>query len=253
MIKLNFLNTMLAVGLTSTVFAAPLTGIKAEATGEPMEQIDSSKLPQTGEGVRFVDDSELPNIKLPQRITFALESQKTLGYVPRKSYAAVQLIAMKKHHFQSPDDAKFFTTSDPTDTHLKKSFSNIKLAFDYHPLSFISDKNTLGFAPAMTYLNSGWTGIVQYFNYPDVGTCKYMKSSVTLNGSAIRLSKKQISHYINKKPAQVMNEGRKEEGFAYLLHWYDNQYFHELSCATETFAPEAAKQIISLATKIDNE
>ncbi|MBA2711611.1 MAG: hypothetical protein H0U57_13610 [Tatlockia sp.] len=253
MIKLILLNTMLAVGLTSTVYSAPLTGIKAEATGEPIEKIDSSKLPQTGEGVLIVEDSELANIKLPQHITFALDSQKKLGYVPRKSYAAVQLIAMKKHHFQSPGDVKFFTTNEPTDTHLKKSLSNIKLAFDYHPLSFILDKDTLGFAPAMTYLNSGWTGIVQYFNYPVVGTCKYMKSSVTLNGSAIRLSKKQISLYINKKPAQVMNEGRKEEGFAYLLHWYDNQYFHELSCATETYTPEAAKKMISLATKIDNE
>lgn len=50
-----------------------------------------------------------------------------------------------------------------------------------------------------------------------------------------------------------MNEGRKQEGFAYLLNWYDNQYFHELTCATMSFSHEAADQMISLATLIDNE
>lgn len=105
----------------------------------------------------------------------------------------------------------------------------------------------------MTYQPTGWTGIVRFFNYPAIGTCKYLKSSVSLNGSAIRLSKQQIHHYVNEKPAQVMSEGQNKEGYAYLVHWYDNQYFHELTCASQTFNQEKSDKLLLLATKIDKE
>lgn len=249
--KLILSSLLILTGLGHTS-SSSMIGIHAEASGSQNQEIDISKLPQSGEGVKIVPDSEIFHIKLSKKEQQAFDNEIKLGYVQRKSPDAIQLLEMGKHTFQSPGDRKFYNTSEPYDTHLKESLSQIQLAFDFKPLSFIAPENTLGFAPAMTWKN-GWTGIVQFFKHEPIGICSYLKTSVHLNGSAIRLSKERISYFIDEKPAVAINEGRKNEGFSYIINWYDSDYFHRLSCATLDYSMQTANNVKELAKLIDKE
>lgn len=190
----KLLNTLILCGLTSNGYCAVSshTDIK-----EPkLTQNDIAKLPQTGEGVRIVPDSELYHVKLPKKQQIAFDNAKKLGYVKKKSYEAINLLHYEKAGFLSSDDQKYYDSTDPMDTHLKRLHTQIPLAFSYHPISFVAPKDTIGFGAAMTF-KDGWTGITQIFKYKKIGICNYLKTSVALNGSAIRLSKERISFYIN--------------------------------------------------------
>lgn len=232
--------------------SSSMKGIYSQPSGAVLTQDDRSKLPQTGEGVKIVDDSEIYHFKPSKTEQIAISNSKKLGYVERKSYDAIQLLEMSINPFRKIGDVKHFETFEPNDTHLKKSASLIPLAFEYQPLSFINSKDNIGFAASMTWKN-GWTGITQFFKYKNIGTCKYLKTNVALNGSAIRLSKERISFYINKKPAVAVNEGRKKDGFLYSVEWYDNDYFHDLTCAQLSFSAQSAKDTADLANLIDKE
>lgn len=253
-IKFILSSIMLVSGFSSVGYSSSsdMIGIHAEASGMQNKAMDINKLPQSGEGVKIVDDSEIYHLKLSKEEQLSFGNEKKLGYVKRKSPDAIQLLQMGKHTFQSPEDKIFYNSSEPYDTHLKKSITQIQLAFYFKPLSFITPENTLGFAPAMTWKN-GWTGIAQYFKYESVGVCSYLKTSVNLNGSAIRLSKERISYYIHNKPVVAINEGRQKEGFSYIINWYDNDYFHRLSCATSEYSQDVGKNTKSLAILIDKE
>lgn len=226
--------------------------IYSSAKGASIDTVDLSKLPQPGEGVKIVSEDEMPKFKLPKEIQISVANEKKLGYVKRKSYDAEMLLDMGNNHFVSNKHDKFYLTNDPYDTHLKKSSSQIKLAFNYKPLSFVTEENTVGYGAAMTWKN-GWTGITQFFKHEPIGVCSYLKTNVALNESSIRLSRERISYYINQKPAVAVNEGQEKEGFSYIVNWYDNDYFHRLSCANSNFSKVYAEEVQKLAILIDKE
>lgn len=234
--------------------SSSMKGIYSQPSGTALTEDDRNKLPQTGEGVKIVDDSELYHFKPSKAEQIAIDKSKKLGYVQRKSYDAIQLLEMNVNPFRRAGDEQHYEKLEPTDTHLKKSASLIPLAFEYKPLSFIDldSKNNIGFAASMTWKN-GWTGITQFFKYKNIGPCKYLKTSVAINGSAIRLSKERISFYINDKPAVAVNEGREKDGFLYSVEWYDNDYFHDLTCAQSSFSAQSAKDTAQLANLIDKD
>jgi hypothetical protein len=253
MMKIRFfLDSIILCSLYHEVYSLTPAGIHIEKSGQAVTEVDIRKLPKTGEGVRILPESEVFHPPLTRSAQLAFDNEKKLGYVKRKSIDAINLLKMNKGKFLIKGEDKYYYSSEPYDTHLKKSLSQITLAFDYQPLSFISPKDTLGFAVAMTWKN-GWTGISQFFKYQDIGACKYLKTSVSLNGSSVQLSKERINYYINEKPAVSLVEGQESEGFSYSVEWYDNNYFHTLICATNSFSPQIKDRMRDLALLIDKD
>src|SRR5437868_5155051 len=70
----------------------------------------------------------------PESVTTYLNDQKTKGYSLKESNEVKQMINAN----QSKYSAEMSNSSDPQDTHMKSSLSNIQLAFKYKGIPFIN-------------------------------------------------------------------------------------------------------------------
>lgn len=227
-------------------------GINSSASGKPVGEIGFDTMPVIPEGVTILPKAQNFHFKLPPELQKSEDNKKRLGYFQKRSDEAIELLSMRKSIFIAPEAEKYYYSNEVEDTHLKKNLSQIKLAFDYKPLSFVSPQESVGFGAYMGYEN-GWIGIVEMFKYKDMGICKYFKNNARLNHSAIQLSKEDIRFYINEKPAFDVISGRQKDGFAYTVTWYSNDYFQTIICASEKLDLKLIDEVKKLALLIDND
>lgn len=254
---------LLIISYASISSAAVDHGIKnySSATGDPTANQDQSSmpayLPKQGDGIKIMDNKQMQFAQRDLMIqTNLLEEYKQQGFVKRKSDDAVQLLSANKKHFLMKERETFLDGHDLRDTHLKNSISQIKLAFDYHPLTFVPESEIIGFAVSGTWVETqkeGWTGISEVFKSEDLGVCDYNKNNTKLNQSSVNLLTDSVTYVINNKPTITMVEGNDKNGYSYKVNWYDNDYYHTLTCALKAYESEELKKLLELATKIDKD
>jgi len=169
-------------------------------------------------------------------------------YIQQKSDDAISLLMLGKNKY-FPGTKKTYESSDPMDSHIKASLSLIKLSFPFHKISFVPDSSVIGYAVGGQW-REGWTGVGEVFKHAN-GICRYDKDDVSTNGASVRLIKEYVTYVINKKPTVLSAEGLKATGISYKVDWYDNNYFHSLTCANKLFSKEDMRAFIALAKKID--
>lgn len=213
------------------------------------EITNKHSLPLKDSGIEIIP---LAQIDLPDSMkeedTFKSEQQKKIGYAKVESQYPRKLLSIK--HSATEEIKNFKGNSDYQDTHMKKTISEIKLAFNYGGLKFIEPKNIIGFAPIMSYEN-GWTGVKEFFNDQKIGTCSYSLSNMKLMHGGIQLAKEDVTYDINNKPTTIEIEGSENSGFTYAIRWYDKTFAHELECANMLFDKSITENVLSLARNID--
>lgn len=238
----------------SMVANAHLGSVHVEASGEPglQEFISEHDLPRPGSGIQIVPYAQMAISKDKKFDIKTFEADKKLGYIRKKSEDAIELIKTKNNKYYPGTKATFEKNSDPYDTRLKASLSQLKLAFPFDGISFIKKEDVIGYAVAGGWEN-GWTGVAEYFNDPIIGICDYVKNNARLNQSAARLIKEYITYDINAKPTLVSAQGEDKGGYSYKVEWFDEEYYHTLTCASKNFSKEYTVHAVDLAKRIDSE
>ena len=210
--------------------------------------INENNLPQPGSGIQIIpyEKSYMAKLK-PFKKTI---DQDGNNYVKQKSDDAIVLLKLSEDKYY-PGTKETFESSNPMDSHIKESLSLVKLAFPFHKISFLSDTSVIGYAVGGQWRN-GWTGIGEVFKYSN-GICRYDKDDVAINKAAVRLIREYITYDVNKKPTVLSAEGLESTGISYKIDWYDNNYYHSLTCANRSFSKESMRGFIVLAKQIDSD
>lgn len=259
----NQIITILMAGYVAASYAYNPQELKnaSGATGDPsvsQAQYDEiAYLPQPGDGIKIIPSSQMQRNVDEINSTAAFQDEyKKNGFVKRKSDDAIQLLAINKHYFMTSEKATYLDSNNLYDSHVKQKLSQIKLAFNYHPISFIPESNILGFAVADTWVKEpqeGWTGIVEIFTDAKLGVCDYKKSNVKLNRASVHLAKESVSYIVNEKPTIDLVEGNDKSGYSYKVDWFDADYYHTLKCALHVYDANELKGVITLANRIDKD
>lgn len=145
-------------------------------------------------------------------------------------------------------------STDPSGALIKSSLSKFKLSPAYQALSAVSPSDVLGFSVGGLYLkNLGWSGMVEYFNAPDMGTCKYTIENLPVAKVTVYASAETVSYDIHGKVTDKYVQGSPKSGFLYLLSWFDRSYVQTLMCANTKYDAGIMDKMISLATTIDGD
>lgn len=158
------------------------------------------------------------------------------------------LTHLRSHSLQEIKDSK--KLNDPYDTHLKSSLSEINLSIPFKPVKSIKNENVIGYAAIGSYIdNKGWSGVKEFFDDPELGTCAYSVTTI----KAAQLSKETTEYLVHKKPSNKIIEGNFNTGFIYNLNWYTNHTMSVLDCANKKFDPAIMSKMIIYANKVDIE
>lgn len=237
----------------SAVVNADLGSVHSEASGDPGLRtfIEDNNLPQPGSGIQIVPFAQTSFAK-EKNSREIFEAERKLDYIKKRSDAAIFLLKIKNDKYYPGTKKIFETNTDPYDSHLKASLSQIKLAFSFNGISFIEKANIIGYAVAGSWKN-GWTGVVERFNDKTIGICDYFRHNAILSHSAVRLVKENVIYDVNQKPTMVSVEGQEPDGFSYKVDWYDNEFYHTLTCANTYFSKKIKMDAIALAKRIDSD
>lgn len=225
------------------------SNIQASGSPDPQQIIDRNNLPAPGSGVQIVESNKTVHAMAQDA---SLQQEKIQGYINEESGDAIQLLADQKNKLHHSSKKIFYENSDPYNTHLKASLSQIKLAFPYHAISFIDPDDVIGFAAAGTWME-GWTGIGEVFNHAEIGVCDYVKFNYQLTHGAARLNKDYVTYDVNNKPTITLVKGTSASGYAYKVEWFGKTFFHILTCVSKDYVKENKERTIALAKKIDTE
>lgn len=243
----KFITGILIMSSSALLFAH---GYSASGEHDAGTQLaDEQKLPQPGGGIQILPLSQLYPVSKPEKLMADFKAQKEKGYINVNSDSAASLLNYKKNKFFIGSE-KTYLSNDIHDTHLKKSLSQIQLAFKHYPISFIEEKDVIGFAAAGAYQN-GWTGLGETFNYKNLGTCDYIIHNLEITGGSAILAEEFVTYDINKKPTIITIKGNERSGFLTQIQWYDDIFYHTLECANESFNKADKSKVIELAKKID--
>lgn len=175
--------------------------------------------------------------------------QETKGYYETTPRYADYLKSVKSI---AKREIRAFSKADQYDTHLKSSYKDILLAFDYVPKKDIDNEQTIAYAPIGSYVKEkGWTGIKVIFE-KDFGTCSYSYFNLKLSNGFVDLNQDFTTYKVNKKPSTESVEGNKHDGFVYSLDWYTKDSMSQLECLNSKFDKSIMQKLIALANKIDN-
>lgn len=210
--------------------------------------INENDLPQPGSGIQIIpyEKSSMAKLK-PFAKTI---DQDGNNYIKQKSDDAIFLLKLLEDKYY-PGTKKTYESSDPMDSHIKASLSLVKLSFPFHEISFLSNTSVIGYAVGGQWRN-GWTGIAEIFKHSN-GICRYDKDDAAINKAAVRLIKEYITYDVNNKPTVLSVEGLESTGISYKIDWYDNNYYHSLTCANKLFSKDNMQIFIGLAKQIDSD
>ncbi len=211
-------------------------------------EFGAAALPRAGSGVTIIPADKMPiSESMKKEVALHLLQQKTKGYFDSESTYPRTLLKMNNTHLIESNK-----NSDPYDTHMKYSLSQVRLAFKFKEIPGINAKNRIGFAVGGMFINkSGWTGIAEFFNDNEMGVCKYNIDNMYLTKGAVQISSESVRYDVNKKPGDVFVEGSVNSGFIYTVSWFDKTFSHSLECANMNFSHDIIPKMINLAIKID--
>lgn len=182
-----------------------------------------------------------------------LNELKVKGYDETVSDRGAALFSLNVKAKKEISDYRFY--KNPEDSHLKEKISDIHLAFDVKPLSFITPENLFGYAAVGMYKQQqGWTGITMFFKDKDLGVCAYTLNNMKISEEAVQLFEEFVRHDINDMPNVIYNEGTKNSGFLYKINWFDKTFEKKLECFNKKpFNKEITNQLINLAQHIEKD
>ncbi|MFW2535201.1 hypothetical protein [Legionella sp. 28fT52] len=208
--------------------------------------------PVPDSGVKIISQKQQSNSldSQKQRLKNLMDIKK-FGYINRREPKVEQLLTLKitaandyKHH---GSDYK------PTNTHLKHSIDELKMAYTFVGVPKNEMSEMIGVAPYLTYLkNQGWVGATQFFVKEGIGICDFSENNVRLSHGAVTIPKEEVRNDVNGKVTTVDVVGTKKSGFLYRVEWYDHSFFRELDCANKEYSEKIKNSVIKLAVKIDN-
>lgn len=225
-----------------TFLALPLM---AHAADEPSE-------PFSGNGLQIVPFAEQ---RLPESMKLEIKKEKLevekngFHQTSGENTYAQYLFNLKRN---ANDEIRAYRgTQNVYDTHLKQSFSDIKLAFQFKKLP-VSDKDIIGYTATGTYVKSpeGWNGIKVFFTDKTLGICAYEFTDLNLSNGGVQLVKEDLKYTINNKPTSTVIEGNQSSGFTYSVIWYDGIKVNTVDCAQKDYSKATIGKVIALANDI---
>lgn len=199
-------------------------------------------------GVTIVDSSKI-NAPNSIKSTWQRERQEQLSNGYHKEF-----IARAKEIMQFPDSinykyAKGKENTDHNSSVLRKSFSEINMAYNIVPVPKSLAKKVYGYAGANTF-KGGWTGFVEFFE-SNLGTCVFTESNVRLTHEGIKIDREMVQYDVNGKVTTLDVSGNQQSGYLYMVEWFDNDYFRSLECADKNYQPSLVERTMQLAKDID--
>lgn len=175
-----------------------------------------------------------PNTNKPQpSYRERIEELSQLGHVVPENYKATA-----NNH--NPDSAV-----------LRKNIADIHMAYSFTPVPDAEIEKPYGFAACGTFSN-GWTGVTEFFQKEDVGTCAYTENNFALAHATANVNEAVVRYDINDKNTTVHVEGDKDTGYLYTVAWIDSNYFRTLECASKPNTGDMVERVVALAKRIDN-
>lgn len=183
-----------------------------------------------------------------------IEQEKNLGYIESDEDYPRDLLSNRTT--AKAEIEQFKNNTNPYDSHLKGSLSDIKLAFPFKGISSVKKEDILGYSVAGGYIKdkdkpNGWTGVGVLFNNGPKEVCNYVFFNLSISHGAAQLSKENTTYSVNNKPSSFYIKGSYNTGFIYLIEWFDKIGMNRLECADMIFDKGIMKNTIALANKID--
>ena len=207
---------------------------------------EDSPFPSTQRGIKIVPmaKQELP-AALKAEILESAKKEKEKGYITNDENNAHYLLNIKR---DVPYQLAAAKTKDygVMDTHIKKSYKQIKLSFPFTGVKGVNESDVIGYAAIGSFEQDGWNGIKEIFQ-SDMGNCSYSRMGI----KAVQLSEETTEYLVNKKPSNKVIEGNLNSGFLYSINWYTDTTMYTLECANMSYNPEIMQKMISLANTID--
>lgn len=237
----NILLTMLPVLLVS-----PLTSIASETN--PFVNTHSLQIVSQ-------NDLQLELMypkELKQEILNFHEEMAKKGYHETNNRYAEFLLNLNNN---AQDEIRSYRgTQETSDSHLKKTYKEIKLAFEFKKPP-IDDKNIVGYAPSGSYIKTpkeGWNGLGFFFNDKNLGICSYNFTDLNLSNGSVTLPKEYTKYLVNNKPTFISVEGNDNNGFVYTVTWYNSLKVSTLDCATIHYQKDMSNKVLAFAKVIDS-
>lgn len=136
-------------------------------------------------------------------------------------------------------------------THLRNTVSEIKRAYDFHPVPSEETSKIIGFAPVGTYTNGGWTGMVEIFVNKGLGNCNYEENNLKIMRASIRIPSDIVTYDINDKVTTMNVQGNRHDGFLYTVDWYDDDFSRKLECFALSYNPDILNAVVTISKSID--
>lgn len=214
--------------------------------------LENQGLPSPDGGVKIISEKQMSSYheKKEERLKFKKDIEQ-LGYINSDNPSTNQLLTLSIT--SQRDLIAHGNDNDPESTHLKKSVSDLKMA--YNPIQVNSSvvDNYIGAAPYLTYLkDKGWVGVIQFFNNKKVGNCSFSENNIKLSHGSIIIAKEDVRHDVNDKVTTIEVMGTENGGFTYTVEWFDDAFFRKVECANKEFSTQTMDEVVKIAQSIDN-
>jgi hypothetical protein len=185
-----------------------------------------------------------------KQIKNLINEEKQKGYQENELNNANFLLNLKSNARKEIMQNNFSAYGDH-DTHLKNHYSDIKLAFNFNGIAAINESTVIGYAAIGSYVKNntqdGWDGIRVFFDGHELGICAYAYN--TIYGA--QLYSETVEYKVNNKPSLTVIEGNHNNGFTYLVEWFNESNMSTLECSNKKLDKTILDKLIMLANKID--
>lgn len=200
------------------------------------------QFPEREEGINIIPTSQ-------KQEKYFLELQ-TNGYIKEHNKNALSLI---QEVSKAANELRTFSNNnDPRSTHLRPKAEDIKFAFTFPEVKYDDATKIYGFAPLIAYSNNQWTGGTELFESKFGFSCKLNVNAAKLNHSSVFISEKNKTNKVNGKVTTQLINGDDKYGYIYIVSWYDDTYFRDLECASNTLDLTVLDKMIEIAKRADS-
>jgi hypothetical protein len=234
-------------------FVIPLVAIAdVSSNTETITPFSNSNqsVPLSKRGIQLVPLKlmSIPEAQKEEVLARALE-QKEKGFYETDSEYAKFLLETPAH--AANEIKSFKANNDPTDTHLKANFNEIKLAFSFKGLPSIKKNDIIGYA-AIGGWHDGWTGIKVFFKQ-NKSVCSYSYFDLAASHGAAQLNQEYATKEVNGKISYIDIEGNRKSGMLYSVNWFEEKAVHQLDCANATYNKLFTDGTVALARQLDKD
>lgn len=217
---------------------------------EKYELFTKQGIPLPGSGATVVESNRKFTKEQSAIISSFNNAQKTKGYYEQPSKRAKFLLEMPEIAEKEYNERKHVIAT-PHDTHLRETLTDLPMLFSYKGVPINVTHKVIGYAPEHTFVDTGWTGAVEFFVPYFDSVCAYHEVNIQLTQTAAYIPKEIATNAVNKKLTKMNVVGDKETGFVYEVEWWDKKFKRTLECAAKDYSETMRKNTLELAKKID--